>query len=122
MTTQEVFDAIIGYEHQVGESFLDRFGYNINAANFMFWAIGRGHIDVPKFKEWEHAFCNGELEADDPNYYVYTDDEDVTFALVIDEDMKEETYHKAIRIVAQFISESSVYTRRLEDFLADKES
>lgn len=122
MNKHEVFHAIIDFEHEVGESFLDRFGYNINAASFMFWARGKNYINVEQFQEWEHAFSNGELEADDPNYYVYTDDEDVTFALIIDEEMEEETYHAAIRIVAEFLSESSIYTRRLEAFLADKES
>ncbi|UNA01450.1 hypothetical protein MG295_00033 [Bacillus phage vB_BcgM] len=122
MTEQKVFEAIIKYEHEVGESFLDRFGYNINAANFMFWARGKDYINVEQFAEWEHAFSNGELEADDPNYYVYTDDEDVTFALIIDEEMEEETYHSAMRIVARFISESSTYTRRFTDFIDDIES
>lgn len=122
MNKHEVFHAIIDFEHEVGESFLDRFGYNINAANFMFWARGKNYINVEQFQEWEHAFSNGELEADDPNYYVYIDDEDVTFALIIDEEREEETYHAAIRIVAEFLSESSIYTRRLEAFIDDKES
>ncbi len=118
LDVKEVFDAIIQYEHEVGESFFDRFGYNVNVPSFMFWALGRQYIGVVKFSEWEHAYNNGELEADDLNYYVYTDDKDVTFAVVIDEDMEEETYHKALKIFSEFISESSVYTRRFEDFMA----
>ena len=122
MNTKEIFDAIIRYEHERGESFFDRFGYNVTAPSFMFWARGKNYINVEQFNEWEHAYNNGEIEADDLNYYVYTDDEDVTFALIIDEEMEEETYHSALRIVAKFISESSIYTRRFEDFIADNEN
>ncbi|MEB9013877.1 hypothetical protein P4H82_27300 [Bacillus cereus] len=117
MTTQEVFDAIIDFEHGVGESFFDRFDSYVNAVSFMFWARGKNYINVEQFNEWEHAYENGELEADCLNYYVYTDDEDVTFSVVIDEEMEEETYHAALHIFSEFIAESSVYTNRFEGFI-----
>ncbi|QVW28834.1 hypothetical protein [Bacillus phage SWEP1] len=117
MNKHEVFHAIIDFEHEVGESFFDRFGAYVNAASFMFWARGKDYINVEQFNEWEHSYENGELESDDLNYYVYTDDTDVTFAVVIDEEMEEETYHAALRIFSEFIAESSVYTSRFEGFI-----
>ncbi|ASR79724.1 hypothetical protein JANET_45 [Bacillus phage Janet] len=115
MDKSKVFYAIIDWEHEHGESFVDRFGYLINAPNFMFWAHAKGYIDQYQFNEWEDMYPA--LEADDPNYYIYTDDIDVEFALVVDEDRTEEEYHRAMKMLAEFISESKIYTERFEKFL-----
>lgn len=117
MNKQDVYEKIVGWEREHGESFLDRFDGYLRAGSFMFWSLGRGYIDKERFALWEADYNADELEADDANYYIMNDE--VPYALVdlAPGDYDEAKYEKAYEIVAEFISESPTYLERLDEFL-----
>lgn len=121
---EEIFDLIIKYEHEAGESFVDRFGYNINEMLFMTWCFGKGYLSRKKYNLWIEAFKQNELEATDANYYVYNDEGEygVPYAVIITDDWNEKAYHKAYMIIAEFISGFNMYQKRFTEFILDKES
>lgn len=115
MEKQEIFDKIVEWESEAGESFLDRFDGYLRANNFMFWCMGRRYISKENFGLWETDWRKNELEADCANYYVCS--EDTPYAIIKSED----DWDKAHLIVAEFISESPTYIRRFKEFLKEGE-
>lgn len=121
MNKAEVYKKICDWEDNAGESFTDYFNSDIHALTYMSWCLGRGYLSSKQYNMWAKAYRQNELEATDPNYFVYNSetDEDAMFALVISEEWNEEDQEKAYRILAEFISEIDVYVLRLLEFLRD---
>ncbi|MGM0837735.1 MAG: hypothetical protein ACQEV7_16390 [Bacillota bacterium] len=121
MTKDEIYGLIKSWEEDVGESFVDYFNSDINARTYMTWCLGRKYISPNQFNAWLVAYSENKLEADDPNYFVYNEDndEDVPFAVVISEEWNEEDQRKAYQILAEFISEIDDYIGRLKEFLSE---
>lgn len=71
MNKEEIYNSIALWQIDVGESFTDRFNSEINALTYMTWCLGRGYLTPEKYNMWAKAYRNNELEADDPNYFVY---------------------------------------------------
>jgi len=122
MTKEQIIEKITEWESEHGESFVDRFNADINARTYMPWCLGRRYITPKQFDQWVIAYGNNEIEANDPNYFVYNEynDEDVPFAVVISEEWNEADQNKAYLILAEFISEIAVYIGRLEEFLSEE--
>ncbi|PHE70582.1 hypothetical protein [Bacillus wiedmannii] len=120
MTKQEIFDAIMKFNQDHGEDFLDQ-GFNLNELTFMTWCFGKGYITREKYNLWVTAYSNNELEAIDANYYVYDwqDCGDVPWAVVIGKDFEDEDWKKAMYILAEFISEIDVYIERLKEYVKE---
>lgn len=117
MTKEEIFEAYIAWEYDVGEALLDQ-GFNINALTFMSWCLGRGYIDSNRYNLWATLYISGSLEAKDPNNFVYSDE---PFAVVYDSEFTQEGYNKSVKIVAEFISEIDIYIERFQKFIAGDE-
>lgn len=112
MTKEEVFEKIQDWESENGESFIDYFESNITVVSFMFWCMGRNYISKENFQKWEQDFQNGEIDANDANYFIVGD---AQYSIV---NHNEEDYdEKGLKILAEFISESSTYMTRLNKFL-----
>lgn len=125
MIKEEVFSKINEWEEENGESFVDYFNSDIHALTYMSWCLGRGHITPEKFDLWAEAYNANNLEAEDPNYFVYNAEDhrgDVPFAVVISAEWNREDQDKAYGILAEFISEMKVYVGRLKAFLAEAEN
>lgn len=120
MNKQEIFDAIINYEMEVGEDFLDQ-GFNLHPLTFMTWCFGKGYLTKEKYNLWSDAYTSRikgmYLESHDANYFVYASHGcKVPFAVVSSDDWNEECQHKAYMILAEFISKIDIYIDRLKEF------
>jgi len=110
-----VFKEIKEWEVEHGESFIDHYGYNIEAPDFMEWALEKKLITDAQFDGWQDAYPS--LEADDPNYYIMTDDKDVTWALIIDVERTEESEDKGLIYLANFIAERDDLLEEFREFI-----
>jgi hypothetical protein len=123
MNREEIFAKINEWEAENGESFVDYFNSDIKAHTYIAWCLGRKYITPLQFDLWVEAYGKNALEADDPNYFVYNEDndEDVPFAVVISEEWNEDDQDRAYGILAEFISEISIYKERFIEFLKEGE-
>ncbi|AUV57694.1 hypothetical protein HONESTABE_54 [Bacillus phage HonestAbe] len=119
MRHEVVFSEIKQWEIENGESFVDHYGYNLHAPDFMEWALENKYITEEQFAEWQVEYPS--LEADDPNYYLFTDDEDITFALVVDPDRTEEKEDEALVILAKYIAEHDETLEEFREFMDEEE-
>lgn len=119
MTKLEIYNAIVNWQMEAGESFLDYFDGDFNAVSYMMWCRGRNYITVEQFNLWEEAYINGEDEADEAQSLVYCDNEILPYAVVSAEQWTEEGQKFAFMILAEFISESVIYKNRLNKFLEE---
>ncbi|AHZ10070.1 hypothetical protein [Bacillus phage Hakuna] len=114
-----VFNEIKTWEVDNGESFIDHYGYNIDAPDFMEWALEKKLITEDQFAAWEDAYPS--LEADDPNYYIFTDDEDVAWALVVDPERTEESEDKGLIYLSNYIAERDELLEEFRVFIDEEE-
>lgn len=123
MNEREIFESINKFEQDAGEDFLDYFDSNINCVNYMFWALGKGYLSQEKFNLWEEAMNNKKWDADSASTCVYDSDAykgvENSFAVVSSVEWEEEAQDKAYMYLAEFISESIIYQKRLKTFLED---
>jgi hypothetical protein len=123
MSKQEILAKMLQWEQDNGESFTDYFNADIKAHTYMTWCLGRKYITPEKYNEWLIAYGNNELDADDPNYFVYNDQGEYgpSFAVVYSEEYNQTDHHKAYGMLAEFFSEITVYQKRLAEFFAEYE-
>lgn len=110
-TKEEIFDAILEWEQEAGEDFVDYFNSYINEFNFMFWALGKGYITAEQFRAYENdSFASGgtSFVLGDEEYSVVFEDHD--------SDDWETPYRKSREILADFFSASDTYQFRLDNF------
>ena len=120
MTKLEAYNAIVKWQMEAGESFLDYFEGDFNAVSFMMWCRGREHITVEQFNLWEKAYINKEDEAYDAQSLAHDcHGDNLPYAVVSEENWTEEGQERAFMILAEFISESVIYQKRLNEFLED---
>ncbi|AKQ08461.1 hypothetical protein PQE66_gp146 [Bacillus phage PBC2] len=108
-TKEEIYDAIVEWEQEAGEDFVDYFSGDMNEFNFMFWALGKKYINVEQLQAFEQETCPSTsfLLGDEKYSVVYDDGEDEDW---------EETYKASRRILADFLSSTITYQARLENF------
>lgn len=122
LTKEEIFNSIIEYNHEAGESFEDHFGHNINEATFMTWCLGKRYINPLQYDYWTRDQSDMKLEATDLNYYLYNaeDQEDyLIYAVVHSVKWNDKDYERAIKILSEFISEISIYQKRFQNFMKE---
>jgi hypothetical protein len=122
VTKEEIFKKMMDYQKEAGEEILDG-RLDIHPLTFMSWCLGRRYISKEKFNVWARHFMEDELEATDSNYYVY-DAEDMNgtpYAVVYSKETNDDDYHKAMMYLAEFISESDEYQKRLEELINPSE-
>lgn len=108
-TKEEIKKAVVEWEYEMGESFLDYFDSDMNVFNFMFWCLGKGYIDQSQFLAYEAS----SVMSDD---YLLGEEH---YSVVKEEDDWEEPYHKSFDILAEFLSLSATYQKRLERFFEE---
>jgi len=117
MNKQEIYDSIVNWQMEAGEDFLDYFDSDLKAGSYMIWCLGRGHITVEQFNLWEE---DSSYYSDWASHYVHNcHGEDIPYSVVSEEDWTEEGQEKAYMILAEFISESVTYQKRLKEFLEE---
>lgn len=117
---QEIYEAMVNWQMDAGEDFLDYFDGDMNAISFMCWARGKGYISIEQFNMWEEAYNGDFSEAGWATRYVHNcHGEEPGYAVVNEEDWTEEGQEKAYGILAEFISESKSYQLKFNNFLKD---
>lgn len=118
MDKQEIFNKMIEFECEAGEDFFDQ-GFDLHPLTFMSWCLGRGYLTPEQYNLWAYDYRFDKLSsAHEPNDFVYDSDcLDVPYALFSESEWTEEGREKAYLIVAEFISEITVYQERLVEFL-----
>lgn len=122
MNKQEIYDKIVDWQMEAGEDFLDYFDSDLNIPNYMFWCLGKGYITADRFHNWEIAMKRGDYEAEWATSVVHSchgDEDTKGYAVVWEEDWTEEGQEKAYGYLAEFMSESLTYQRRLQRFLEE---
>jgi len=120
MTKEEIYQAMVDWQMDAGEDFLDYFDSSLNAISFMCWARGKGYITIEQFNLWEGEYKGDFSEAAWATRYVHSfDGEQIEYAVVSEEDWTEEGQEKAYGILAEFISESVSYQRKFKEFLEE---
>jgi len=108
-TKEEICEAIIDWEQDAGEDFVDYFNSYINEYNFMFWALGKGYITAEQFRAYEND--------DIPSTSFVLGDEEYSVVYDASEgDDWETPYRKSREILADFFSASTTYQTRLDNF------
>lgn len=113
-TKEEIYNAIVEWEMDAGEDFVDYFSGNMNEFNFMFWALGKGYITAEQLQAYEKdSFASGgtSFVLGDEEYSVVVEDHD-------NPDW-ETAYNKSREILAEFLYSTITYQTRLDDFLAN---
>lgn len=122
MTDKEIFDKIRKWELRAGESFVDYWGSNLNVPNFMFWCVGKGVLTQSQFNMWENDYAPNDkspnvFQSTEPCYFIDGDtSEGLAYAIG---DMDNEQFYGLI-VLSQFIADSLIYQKRLNDFLEGK--
>lgn len=118
---EEVYQALRDWEYEAGEDILDgRFGSDIELTTFMVWALGAKHITTEKFDKWYEAYNNNEMESEELNQFLYNGyDDEIEYAIVETRngEWNEDEYEQAFRILAQFITDFTIYQERFKEFL-----
>jgi hypothetical protein len=110
MNKEDIFFHINEWERNNGESFLDYFDSDMNAYNIMFWIKGKGYITQENFEKWERE--QSDILILGVQDYLY--DVEDSYGII------KEHYLEGLKIIAEFISESSVYQERFKLFLEEK--
>lgn len=121
MDKEEIYEAIVAWEHDRGESFLDQ-GFDLNPLTFMTWCLGKGLLSPDRYNHWVVDWNRNKLEAIDANYFVYNSYDyhgEVPFAVVSSEEWNDEDQEKAYRILAEFISQIDVYQKRFAEYIEE---
>lgn len=113
-TVEEMKKTIIDWEEDMGEDFLDYFNSYMNFPNLMFWAFGSGYISKAELNAWEADLqsmaSESELLLGGEEYSIVKEDD---FELWLD------AVDKAYTILAEFLSSSTTYQRRVEEFVSN---
>lgn len=118
MDKKEIYNSIVNWENEHGESFVDHFNSDIKESTFMAWCLGKCYISSDKFNKWMQSYLEEKLESKDPNYYLYdSDGGEVEFAVVTSEEWTMEAQDEAHKILAEFISEIDIYISRFNKFI-----
>jgi len=114
MTTQELKDRIIDWEHNAGESFNDCFTHdNVKDVSWAFWLLGKGYND--------HALViieelgRGETCLDQELLYDIYPLYDGSVP-----DQHKENYNKNVELIAEFLLDTPYYTKMVEKFLEEE--
>jgi hypothetical protein len=116
-TKEEIFESIRNWEIDAGESFVDYFDGRLNEVNYLFWCLGKGCITSEQFQSWEEediAFSN-DIVFGTENYSV-VQEPDFDFS---NREVYDEAYDKAMMILAEFLSSTQTYQRRVEEFFKE---
>lgn len=109
-TKEKMYEDIRNWEMEAGEDFLDYFDSQINPFNFMFWCLGKGYITEEQLQWFEIYTSHG-------NDYLFGDEE----YSVVNEKQCEDDYdagvEKAYRILADFLTTTVTYQKRVDNFL-----
>lgn len=120
MNKQEIYEAIVNWQMDAGEDFLDYFDGDLRAVSFMMWCRGKGYLTIDQFNLWEEAMNNDNDEAEQATSIVHNcHGDNIPYAVVSEEDWTEVGQEKAYMILAEFISESIIYQKRFKEFLKE---
>lgn len=120
-TAQELAEEMWELQSELGESLMDdAFGAEINPRTFMTWCYGKGYINRKQFNAFVEADANKKLEAQDMNYILISDDEDVIFTVVLTDRDNDEDEKKALLILAEFVLAIDVYMERWDKFVKEE--
>lgn len=112
-TKEQMYKDIRNWEMDAGEDFLDYFDGSMNPFNFMFWCLGKGYITEEQLQSFEKVINSHGTE------YLFGD-EDYS---VVNEEQYEDDYdaglEKAYRILADFLTTTATYQKRVDNFLND---
>ena len=118
-TKEEIFEAVRNWEMDAGESFLDYFDGSINLTNFVSWSLGKGYMTEEKFHAWEaeeYNFISGDEILFSEEEFSIVREPEFTFN---DRDNHDKEYDKAQMILAEFLSSSKTYQKRVDEFLKE---
>ena len=111
-TQNEIYEAIISWEIEAGESFVDYFDSSLKEGSYLFWCLGKGYITPEQFRAWEEeemAF-NTDIVFGQEKYSVVQEPEF---------NYQDEAYEKAMYILAEFLSLTHTYQKRVDNFLKE---
>lgn len=111
MSKEYYYGKIIDWEMEAGESFLDYFDSDMNAFNIMFWIRGKGYITQENFNKWEEDMMHRSFTLGVQDYLSNPED---SYGII-------KEWEAGIMIIAELISESTTYQKRLEKFLEDNQ-
>lgn len=119
MTVRNIYEKILKYEQENGESFIEEFDSNINPISFMFWCYGRGYITREKFLLWEDNFTKKKISAHCLNTYLYNEDgkNGPNFSIINSDEYNNDDYETALSILSNFIYSSNTYLERFNKFM-----
>jgi len=117
MTPQELVEKIRQWEVDAGESFNDYFAHdNISNISWAFWLIGKG------FKEHGNAILAEHSKPGNDLHYVGQEELYDIYPTYVgqneygDPKWIEENYEKNVLIMAEFLLDTPIYTKRVLDW------
>lgn len=105
----QMYEDLRNWEMDAGEDFLDNFGASLNEYNLMFWCLGKGYITEEQLRLFEAEKHTG-------TEFLYGEEE---YSIVNEEEEEdhEKGLEKAYRILADFLTSTNTYQRRVDEFL-----
>jgi len=109
MTSQDLFEEIIAWEKDAGESFYDYFCHcSVKDVSWAFFLIGKGFLEHAQeiVDEIESGNTCIEMEV---LYDVYPEYDE-------DDNWLKENYHSNIKLMAEFLTSTTQYRARVREF------
>jgi hypothetical protein len=117
MEIKDFVEKIRNWEHEHGESFYDYFAHDrISNVSWAFWLIGKG------YKEHGNAILEEHNKEGNTTHYVGQEElyniypEYVGRNQYGDPDFSDENYEKNLAIMAEFLVDTPIYTKRVMDW------
>lgn len=120
MTPQELVEKIYEWENHAGESFNDYFAHdNISNTSWAFWLIGKG------FKEHGNAILEEHNKPGNDLHYVGQEELFEIYPIYVgkneygDPKWIEENEEKNFLLMAEFLLDTPIYTKRVMDWFEE---
>lgn len=113
MNNQELFEKIVAWEFEAGESFIDHFmDDNVKPVSWAFWLLGKG------YKEHANKLINMIQAQERPDQHELF--EMHTYELGPD-NFDGDLYEKDLLICAEFLTDSERYLKAIEEWFKENE-
>lgn len=120
---ESIAKAIISFEHEAGENYLEYGDFFPDASVIMEFALANGSITEEKFKTWEEGFEDNEMGTEETFEVIWgLDPEEDPYAITYEDEERdfEDVYYEAMLIYGKLICSDRSYYKKFIETLKEK--
>lgn len=122
---ESVAKAVIDFEHEAGENYLEYGDFFPDASVIMKFALANKFITEEKFKTWEEGFEDNEMGSEETFEVILgIDPEEDLYAITYEDENRdfEEVYYEAMLVYGKLICSDKSYYKKFVETLKEKTS